>query len=54
MKKFMLFTSVIVTSVIMFTGCSSVSVDGGEEIVFVKQPWIFGSGTSPVPMFNIK
>jgi len=44
MKKFMLLASVIVTSVIMFTGCSSVSVDGGEEVVFVKQPWIFGSG----------
>ena len=43
MKKLFLFALFLVISFVG-TGCNSVTVDGDEEAVLVKQPWIFGSG----------
>jgi regulator of protease activity HflC (stomatin/prohibitin superfamily) len=34
----------ILISIFIFSSCSSVSVEAGEEAVFVKKPWFFGSG----------
>ena len=31
-------------AVISFASCNLCTVDGGEEGVFIKQPWFFGSG----------
>lgn len=35
---------VLIFSVSVLTSCSGVDVNGGEEAVFVKKPWIFGRG----------
>ncbi len=31
-------------SMLVLSSCSFVSVEGGQEAVFIKKPWIFGSG----------
>lgn len=41
MRKIFSFLMVIVT-MITITSCQLCTVDGGEEGVFIKQPWFFG------------
>ena len=43
MRKIFSFLMVIVT-MITITSCQLCTVDGGEEGVFIKQPWFFGQG----------
>ncbi len=34
----------ILISIFIFSSCSSVSVEAGEEAVFIEKPWFFGDG----------
>ena len=43
MKKFYVILTVLFMS-LLFTSCDLCTVDGGEEGVFIKQPWFFGEG----------
>jgi regulator of protease activity HflC (stomatin/prohibitin superfamily) len=43
MKK-ILFTMMAVFAAVSMTSCDLCTVDGGEEGVFIKQPWFFGDG----------
>lgn len=43
MKKFYAILAVMFAAV-SFTSCDLCTVDGGEEGVFIKQPWFFGEG----------
>ncbi len=43
MKKFYIILTVLFMS-LSFTSCDLCTVDGGEEGVFIKQPWFFGEG----------
>jgi regulator of protease activity HflC (stomatin/prohibitin superfamily) len=43
MKKFYAILAVMLAAV-SFTSCDLCTVDGGEEGVFIKQPWFFGDG----------
>ena len=43
MKK-ILFTMMAVFAAVSMTSCDLCTVDGGEEGVFIKQPWFFGTG----------
>jgi regulator of protease activity HflC (stomatin/prohibitin superfamily) len=44
MKKQMLRMMTVAIMALTFTSCSTETVSGGEEGVFIKQPYIFGSG----------
>lgn len=53
MKKFKQMGLLLIMTVFVFsfTSCSLEGVDAGEELVFVKKPWIFGSGgVDPEPL----
>lgn len=43
MRKFYAILAVMLAAV-SFTSCDLCTVDGGEEGVFIKQPWFFGEG----------
>lgn len=43
MKRFF-FTMMAVFAAVSMTSCDLCTVDGGEEGVFIKQPWFFGDG----------
>lgn len=43
MRK-ILFTMMVVFTTVLMTSCDLCTVDGGEEGVFIKQPWFFGEG----------
>lgn len=43
-RKFASILVIAIALLVGLSGCTSVTVNGGEEAVLIKKPWIFGSG----------